>query len=249
MSDSRLPTPHALLFKRVAYNRRMSNPQTEPDGLGAVPLFPLPNVVLFPKAVQPLHIFEERYKAMTHDALNGDGRIAMALLRPGWEREYYSRPAIEPVVCVGRIISHERLPDGKYNFLLQGEARARVVREHDGHLTPYRAAELDLLPETEAPAEVLTDLRRRLQRLFAHSPLAPTPAGRQFRQLLEGTLPTPLVADLLAFTYLEDVPLKQSLLAERDVGGRVARLVDALEASQPVLQSAYLRVSGDPTMN
>src|SRR5947209_4114241 len=86
----------------------------------AVPLFPLPNVVLFPRAVLPLHIFEERYRAMMADALAGDRQVAMALLKPGWEKNYYARPAIEPVVCLGRILSHERLPDGCYNFLLQG---------------------------------------------------------------------------------------------------------------------------------
>src|SRR5450432_1929344 len=91
--------------------------------LSAVALFPLPNVVLFPRAILPLHIFEERYKTMTADALCGAKRIAMALLRPGWEKNYYCRPAIEPIVCVGTIVSHERLADGKYNFLLQGKMR------------------------------------------------------------------------------------------------------------------------------
>src|SRR3954466_5571076 len=114
----------------------MSNP-LDPD-LSAVPLFPLPSVVLFPRAVLPLHIFEDRYRAMTADALEGDRLIAMALLRPGWEKSYYGRPAIEPVVCVGRIVSHEKLADGKYNFLLQGLVRAVVVREHLQHETPYR---------------------------------------------------------------------------------------------------------------
>src|SRR5882724_907350 len=95
----------------------------------AVPLFPLPNVVLFPRAVLPLHIFEERYKAMTADVLDGDKQIAMALLRPGWEKNYYGKPSIEPVVCVGTIVSHERLADGKYNFLLQGHSRALIEQE------------------------------------------------------------------------------------------------------------------------
>src|SRR5256885_15605887 len=95
----------------------------------AVPLFPLPNTVLFPHAVLPLHIFEERYKRMTADALAGDRLIAMALLTPGWEKQYYSRPEIAPVVCVGRIISHEKLPAGKYHLLPQGETRARLIQE------------------------------------------------------------------------------------------------------------------------
>src|SRR3954453_13428604 len=97
---------------------RMSEPiwsddQTHADGvaLDAVPLFPLPNVVLFPRAVLPLHIFEERYKTMTADALQGDRQIAMALLQPGWERDYYQKPAINQVVCIGTVLTHERLPD------------------------------------------------------------------------------------------------------------------------------------------
>src|SRR6185503_6398161 len=121
----------------VRLQSRMADSMSQ-RGFSAVPLFPLPNVVLFPRAVLPLHIFEERYKAMTADALEGDRCIAMALLRPGWEKCYYGRPAIEPVVCIGKILSHERLPDGKYNFLLQGEARARIVREHGDQ--PYRLA-------------------------------------------------------------------------------------------------------------
>src|SRR6266478_35888 len=105
----------------------MRNHPDEPGDQGAVltavPLFPLPNVVLFPRAVLPLHIFEERYKVMTADALSGDRLIAMALLRPGWEKNYYGKAAIEPVVCLGQILTHEQLDDGKYNFLLQGICR------------------------------------------------------------------------------------------------------------------------------
>src|SRR5437868_2125854 len=96
------------------------------DRLEAVPLFPLPNVVLFPRAVLPLHIFEERYKVMTAETLMGGRQVAMALLKPGWAKNYYHKPAIEPVVCVGTILTFERLPDGKYNFLLQGHTRARM---------------------------------------------------------------------------------------------------------------------------
>src|SRR3954469_8161866 len=109
--------------------------------LSRIPLFPLPSVVLFPRAVLPLHIFEERYKVMTADVLDSHRHIAMALLRPGWEKSYYSRPEIEPVVCVGEILTHEKLDDGKYNFLLQGVLRARIARELRTD-KPYRIAEL-----------------------------------------------------------------------------------------------------------
>jgi ATP-dependent Lon protease len=224
----------------------MTVPPEHPD-LSCVPLFPLPNVVLFPRAVLPLHIFEERYKDMTADALAGERQVAMALLRPGWERDYYHRPAIEPVVCVGTILSHEKLPDGKYNFLLQGHTRARIVREFgDG---PYRVAELEPIRETGVMEIDLGDERRRLERLFRAGLLGGSPVGRQFRQLLSGPAGTAAVADLVAFNFIDDVPLKQSLLEEADVRRRVRRVIDAVEGSQPSLQLAYLREAGDPEMN
>ena len=126
----------------------------------AVPIFALPNVVLFPRAVLPLHIFEERYKTMTADALKGRRLMAMALLQPGWEKDYYARPAVDPVVCIGEILNHEQLPDGKYNFLLQGIIRAKIVREYDDQ--PYRIADLERLPETAVNEMDLADQRMRM---------------------------------------------------------------------------------------
>lgn len=224
----------------------MTVPPGRPD-LSSVPLFPLPNVVLFPRAVLPLHIFEERYKVMTADALAGSRQVAMALLEPGWEKNYYHRPAIEPVVCVGTILSHERLADGKYNFLLQGHTRARIVDEVGGRA--YRVARLEPIAETNGLEVDLEDERRRLGRLFRASGLGETPVGRQFRQLLSGDARTPDIADLLAFNYLDDVWLKQSLLEEPDVRRRVRRLIEAVEAGQPPHQLAYLRHGADPELN
>src|SRR5437763_648435 len=131
------------------------------DRLAAVPLFPLPNVVLFPRAILPLHIFEERYKTMTADTLRGDRQIAMALLKPGWEKSYYGRPEIEQVVCVGNILTHERLSDGRYNFLLQGTTRARIVQELSLDL-PYRVAQLHPMPQEKIFEIDLGPARERL---------------------------------------------------------------------------------------
>src|SRR5688572_9294916 len=152
-------------------------------GLSAVALFPLPSIVLFPRAVLPLHIFEDRYRVMTADALAGDRRIAMALLKAGWEKTYYSRPAIEPVVCVGEILSYERLPDGKYNFLLQGFARARIVRELSADKS-YRIAELTRIEQVPAMEIDLEYHRHRLQQMFTHCALGQTPAGKQFTRII-----------------------------------------------------------------
>lgn len=218
----------------------MNGPQdaTDAPDFSSVPLFPLPSVVLFPRAVLPLHVFEERYKTMMADALRGRRQIAMGLLGAGWERDYHGKPAIDAVVCVGNILSHERLPDGKYNLLLQGQTRARIVREHDSD-KPYRLAQLEALAETQASPADMDAERERLSRLFRTAMLGGTPVGRQFRTLLAaGELRTQDVADLVAFNYLEDVALKQSLLGESDVLLRVRRTLDALEASRPALQAA-----------
>ncbi len=197
--------------------------------LSAVPLFPLPNVVLFPRAVLPLHIFEERYKSMTADALEGQKLVAMALLRPGWEKSYYGRPAIEPVVCVGQIVSHERLPDGNYNLLLQGMMRARMLLEHSPGDRLYRMARLEPMVEAAVLEIDLSEQRQQFIDLFAESgPLSRWCLARQFRQILNSAFPTAEVADLIAFNALEDVAFKQSLLCEPDVRRRVDRTLTGL---------------------
>ena len=221
----------------------MTDSCEHPD-LTSVALFPLPNVVLFPRAVLPLHIFEERYKQMTADALAGDRTIAMALLRAGWEKSYYGRPPIEPVVCVGKILTHEKLPDGKYNFLLQGTTRARVTREDAADERGYRIAQLQPMEQTR-PLEIdLSDERERMMRLFDSGSLARTCLAKQFRQFLTGAVPLPTadVADLIAFYLLEDVALKQSLLAECETRSRVLRTLDALEevASHLPVSTPYI---------
>src|SRR5262245_53659368 len=110
---------------------------------GSAPVFPLPNVVLFPHVALPLHIFEPRYREMIADALEGERLIAMALLKPGWEELYEEKPAIHEMVCLGRITAEESLEDGKYNIVLTGLTRALVVEEPETELL-YRMAKLEL---------------------------------------------------------------------------------------------------------
>jgi hypothetical protein len=219
--------------RAFAYNTRMAK-RTDESDLSAVPLFPLPNVVLFPHAVLPLHIFEERYKAMTADALEGRRQIAMALLRPGWEKSYHGQPEIDPTVCVGTILSHERLADGRYNFLLQGVTRAKIVREIGDR--SYRLAQLEPLAEEPVDETELAGERQRLAMAFQDPRLRSTGIGRRFRQMLDGSIPTAIISDLVAFNFLDHVPLKQSLLADCDVRRRVGRVVEAFELQYSHLQ-------------
>src|SRR5919108_52991 len=108
-------------------------------------LFPLPNVVLFPNVFLPLHIFEPRYRQMVADALDGDRIIGMVLLRPGWEGNYEGRPAVYPVGCAGLITHAERLPDGRYDIVLQGLEKFRILDEDNSR--SYRIATVDSIAE------------------------------------------------------------------------------------------------------
>jgi Lon protease-like protein len=111
-----------------------------------LPLFPLPNVVLFPNVFLPLHVFEARYREMVADALQGDRLVGMVLLRPGWEHGYEGRPAVFPVGCVGVITHVEQLDSGRYNIVLRGVERFRILAED--HARSYRSAVIEVLPET-----------------------------------------------------------------------------------------------------
>src|SRR5881227_3891120 len=113
---------------------------------GTARLFPLPNLVLFPHVVQPLHVFEPRYREMTADALAGDRLIALALLQPGWEADYEGRPAVHPIACLGRVVADQLLPDGRYNLLVRGLSRLRLLGEVPDD-KPYRTARAELVAE------------------------------------------------------------------------------------------------------
>jgi Lon protease-like protein len=133
-----------------------------------LPLFPLPNVVLFPGVFLPLHIFEPRYREMIADALAGDRLIGMVLLRPGWEADYDGRPPVFPIGCSGVITHVEQSDDGRYNIVLRGLERFRIVEEN--HERSYRRAAIDTLPE-QLPAETdraaIMSQRARLEELVS----------------------------------------------------------------------------------
>ncbi len=200
--------------------------------LSAVPVFPLPSVVLLPTAVLPLHIFEQRYRAMTKSALAGDRQIAMALLSPGWQKTYAARPAIEPVVCVGTIISYEQLPDGKYNFLLQGRSRARIVKELATNES-FRRLQLEPIIEIPADESSLMTARQTFNDVFESGFLAGTALGQTFAKLLNSKIKTVDIADLIAFNCFEDLQLKQQLLGEGDAARRVEIVVRDFLALEP----------------
>jgi Lon protease-like protein len=204
----------------------------EPESFsGWAPLFPLPGVVLMPGALLPLHVFEQRYRIMLRDALEGEKLIAMALLEPGFEAEYHDAPAIAGWVGLGRIVAHESLEDGRSNLLLAGLRRARVLEEDRSN--PYRRARLEVVEDDESDldAPALDALRARvvglLERLPASSVRDPVRLGvaRKMTQVPLGAL-----LDLAADALHLDVREKQSLLQEPRVRERASRLVALVRA-------------------
>ena len=127
----------------------------------SIPLFPLPDVTLFPHTTQPFHVFEPRYRAMVEDALAGDSIVGMALLQPGFEADYEGRPPVYDVGCAGIILAAERLPDGRYNILVRGLTKFRVLGEEQSRL--YRVADVENIPDEVAPEERPLLARRRRQ--------------------------------------------------------------------------------------
>src|SRR5689334_21283613 len=110
-----------------------------------LPLFPLPEVVLFPGVNRPLLIYEPRYREMVADALKGDKIIGMVRLRPGFEKDYEGRPPIYAVGCAGIIDDYQALPDGRYAILLRGLTTFRIVSEDQRR--PYRLARIEPIAE------------------------------------------------------------------------------------------------------
>jgi len=190
---------------------------------GVARLFPLPSLVLFPHTVQPLHIFEPRYRDMTADALADDRLIAMVLHQPGWEKDYDGRPNIHEVACLGRVIADQRLPDGRYNLLLQGIARVRILAERADDKR-YRTAEVELMPDSAPPKDEAA-LRSRLAELV----LARFGTGEQERRHLETMFASDLslgaMCDVLGFALPLTLDHKQALLKVSSVAARVASLI------------------------
>lgn len=186
-----------------------------------IPLFPLPNVVLFPQMPMPLHVFEPRYRKMVRDALEGERTIGMTLLRPGWEPEYHGRPPVYPVGCAGVIEQSEALEDGRYNIVLRGTTRFRIREEHEGE--PYRVATVEPLPDAPGDATALDERRRRV--LAAIGRALDGPATLVLQQELPHDLFVNALGQTLSLTPVE----RQSLLDCDTIAERYTRLLEILD--------------------
>jgi Lon protease-like protein len=199
-----------------------------------VPIFPLPEVVFFPETVLPLHVFEPRYRRMIADCLAGDARLAVVMLRPGWEHDYQGRPPVHGVAGVGEIMQAERLADGRYNILLDGRSRVRIEEELALE-RPYRTVRAQPLPDKlrqadrASLAERLASLRGTHAKLL--DALGQGHADVVGRLTIAGA-GAGAVVDRIVSAVVPDAAVRQRILEAVDVSERLdlanAALLDLL---------------------
>jgi Lon protease-like protein len=227
----------------------MASEQVVVDFSKPIALFPLNACVLLPHTSVPLHIFEPRYRAMTRQALDSNGLIAMATFAgDDWRRDYEGNPPIRQTVCVGYIVRHQRLDDGRYTLLLHGLARAEVEQEIEPDEEGYRLARLRPLPDDDLMEIDLTDQRHELDRLINDPCLGRLSVVSAVRQWATSELPTPVLADLALLNICSDVETRYKALRETDPSLRVDMLIRELKAMHQTVLLAD-RVDPGPTEN
>jgi Lon protease-like protein len=216
-----------------------------PEGEFLLPLFPLPNIVFFPQTRLPLHVFEPRYRQMVKDVLETDSRFGIVLLRPGWEAEYFGAPPILTCGTVGTIEQSVPLEDGRYNIVVRGDVRFRILDEVSR--VPYRTARVVAHPEVEREAqqsyakrEWLADLSRQYLKYLPDQTAVPE---------IE-TVNLDALTNALIMSLNLDVEEKQKLLELNDVVTRAEEI--GTELSNRIESLRFLapyRRTGDPSHN
>ncbi len=180
-------------------------------------LFALAGVWLFPYVILPLHVFEERYKAMIEDNLDGAGRIVLGTVRAGHEGDMEGNPPIYPIACLGEIGRHDRLADGRYNILLVGLRRVRVDEIESDR--PYRMVRVETAHEIPTPPDVEPELRAKLtaailERTEGQTSIPPEVSISHLADLLtlRMSLPPDVTAEL--FAELEEEKRARAALRE-----------------------------------
>jgi len=194
----------------------------EPDALAALPVFPLPNCVLLPGGLLPLHVFEPRYRELTRDCLATHHLMAIARLRPGYETTYYGRPPLFDRCGVGRIICSEELPDGRFALLLRGVARVEIARELPAERA-YR--QVEARPLIDLSCDELDARQHHHQLITLCDRLAEVieQGGPQLRDLVRSFDSPGACADAIAAALVMDADARQELLESCDPMRRLQR--------------------------
>lgn len=199
---------------------------TRAEVIQNLPVFPLPGTVFFPGTLLPLHVFEPRYRQLTEAVLKGDGVMAIALIRGTGPR---GQEEIHPVAGLGRVVHHDRLPDGRYHLLLQGTGRVILGEESPPQGLLYRRFLASMRHDLTSECEQTLHHECKTLRACYGELLSVCP---DMRDAL-GDLPTRVkdpaaLADIVCATAIENCKRRQEALAERSVVGRVRMASDAL---------------------
>jgi len=199
--------------------------------LESVPVFPLPQAVLFPRAMMPLHIFEPRYRAMLAHCLATHRVLVLARISNPADVDAQGQPRFASVAGLGGIFEHKALPDGRSNILLHG--LARVALEEIPSADPFRRARATVLPDVAGP---IGAAGRQALLSAATSFAAELHKHAEFSFALPENADTEVLADLCAHHLLFDAEVRQQILEERDVTARVRRVTAELALQQRALQ-------------
>ena len=201
-----------------------------------MPLFPLPEVVLFPEALLPLHVFEPRYRALVRDCLASHKVFAIALVTDPDATDAHGNPAIASVAGAGLIVEHHALADGRSTLLLQGQARVRL--EELPFLGPYRRARATVMLDEPFPVQSMD--KTALLASAAAFAAEVQKQDKRFSFRIPGNLSPGALADHCAHHLVVDTRARQKLLGELDPRQRVR----AVTAELALQHAALLRETG-----
>jgi hypothetical protein len=207
------------------------------DFSGTIPLFPLSTVVFFPNTLLPLHVFEPRYKQMVHDVSRSERIIGMALLKPGWEANYYGSPEVFNVVGMGRIVSSETFKDGRINIVLYGLKRVKILEITKE--SPYRVARVEIVENRLCTGEEI--YRNRIEELITKWNSGLGEKQKAHRININTKLPLESLTDALATLLFSNVFDKQSLLEEPDVRKRAEIIIKDLQTRLDIVSVTSIR--------
>jgi Lon protease-like protein len=193
-----------------------------------LPIFPLPDLTFFPHTLLPLHVFEGRYRAMIADCLARDRRLSVVRLKPGHEASYEGKPPVYAIAGAGSIVRCERLASGRFNVLLRGEQRIRILGEVPTD-TLYRIAVAAPLPDVGEERAGVPALARAIRERCLRIMDALGRGSSEMRESLEAVRSPAELADQVASGVIPDVAVRQVLLEELDVQRRLERLAAALD--------------------
>lgn len=204
-----------------------------------VALFPLSNVVLFPRVKTPLHIFEPRYRQLMREVIEGDRRIGMCVVRPEHQDEMPGDPQLFPVGCCGEVAEFQKRPDGRYNLVLLGAWRFRILEEEPRPSTRlYRVALVQPLedPFPEPERDRVARLRSSVVENVAYLARQAESEGTRFDPSVFAAIDDATFVNVLANAIAFSVEEKQALLEADSIPERYARLASALSFRRAELE-------------